>query len=69
MTLYVGSDGERYTPSEVVENLEEGPWESCLWRTDTDQELVQTGDGELLMLVPEERVASDLADPRVDLGD
>lgn len=69
MTLYVGSDGERYTPSEVVENLEEGPWESCLWRTDTDQELVHTGDGELLMLVPEERVASDLADPRVDLGD
>jgi hypothetical protein len=69
MTLYVGSDGERYTPSEVVENLEEGPWDSCLWRTDIDQELVHTGDGELLMLVPEERVASDLADPRVDLGD
>lgn len=69
MTLYLGSDGERYTPSEVVENLEEGPWESCLWRTDTDQELVQTGDGELLMLVPEERIAADLGDPRVDVGD
>jgi len=53
MTVYVGSDGETYTPSEVVEKLEEGPWRSCLWRTDTDQELVDTGDGELLMLVPQ----------------
>lgn len=53
MTMYVGSDGRTYTPSKVVENLEEGPWRSCLWRTDTDQELVETGDGELLMLVPE----------------
>jgi hypothetical protein len=69
MTLYVGSDGEHYTPSEVVENLEEGPWTSCLWRTDTDQELVQTGDGELLMLVPEDRIPSDPTDPRVDVGD
>jgi hypothetical protein len=69
MTLYAGSDGERYTPSEVVENLEEGPWESCLWRTDIDQELVDTGDGELLMLVPEERVAAEFGDRRVDAGD
>jgi len=53
MTVYVGSDGETYTPSEVVEKLEEGPWRSCLWRTDTDQELVDTGDDELLLLVPQ----------------
>jgi len=69
MTLYVGSDGERYTPSEVVENLEEGPWRSCLWRTDTDQELVETGDGELLMLVPQERLTVEFTDQRVDAGD
>jgi hypothetical protein len=53
MTVYLGSDGRTYTPSEVVEELEEGAWESCIWRTDTDHELVKTGDGELLMLVPE----------------
>lgn len=66
MTVYVGSDGRRYTPSEVVENLEEGPWRSCLWRTDTDQELVDTGDGELLMLVPEDQVVEQIPEPRVD---
>lgn len=69
MTLYVGSDGRRYTPSEVVENLEEGPWTSCLWRTDTDQELVDTGDGELLMLVSEEQLPAERADGRVDVWD
>ncbi|NHN40394.1 hypothetical protein G9C85_01920 [Halorubellus sp. JP-L1] len=66
MTIYVGSNGRRYTPSEVVENLEEGPWRSCLWRTDTDQELVDTGDGELLMLVPEDRLTTSIPEPRVD---
>jgi len=66
MTLYVGSNGRRYTPSEVVEKLEEGPWRSCLWRTDTDQELVDTGDGELLMLVPEDRLATPIPEPRVE---
>ncbi|WP_323676929.1 hypothetical protein [Halorubellus sp. PRR65] len=66
MTVYVGSDGERYTPSEVVENLEEGPWRSCLWRTDTDQELVDTGDGELLMLVPEDQVVEQIPERRMD---
>jgi len=66
MTLYVGSNGRRYTPSEVVEKLEEGPWRSCLWRTDTDQELVDTGDGELLMLVPEDRLRTPIPEPRVE---
>jgi hypothetical protein len=66
MSLYVGSDGRRYTPSEVVENLEEGPWRSCLWRTDTDQELVDTGDGELLMLVPEDALSQPVPDRRLD---
>jgi hypothetical protein len=69
MTLYVGSDGRRYTPSKVVENLEEGPWTSCLWRTDTDQELVDTGNGELLMLVSEDQLAAEATDGRVDVWD
>jgi len=66
VTVYVGSDGKAYTPSEVVENLEEGPWESCIWRTDTDQELVDTGDGELLMLVPERRLSEDVRPYRIE---
>jgi hypothetical protein len=66
VTVYVGSDGRRYTPSKVVENLEEGPWRSCLWRTDTDQELVDTGDGELLMLVPEDQLTERPPEPRLD---
>lgn len=67
MSLYVGSDGQRYTPSEVVEKLEEGSWRTCLWRTDTDQELVDTGDGDLLMLVPEDELTHPVPEQRIDV--
>lgn len=52
MTVYVGSDGRVYTPSAVVERLERGEWRSCLYDVDDGRELVETGDGDLVLLVP-----------------
>ncbi|WP_440990152.1 hypothetical protein [Haloarchaeobius baliensis] len=52
MSTYVASDGEYYTASEVVENVESGRWTAHLWETDTDRQLVETARGEVLLLVP-----------------
>ncbi|WP_435358193.1 hypothetical protein [Haloarchaeobius sp. DFWS5] len=52
MSVYVGSNGQYYTASEVVEYIERGKWTPCLWERDTGRELVEDRRGEMLLLVP-----------------
>jgi len=56
VTVYVGSDGNVYPPSTVVQRLEGGEWQSGLYDTDDGRELVETGDGEVLLLVPRDEL-------------
>ena len=56
MAVFVASNGRVYTPSEVVERLQNGDWRSCVSDVDDGRELVETGDGSLLLLVPYRRV-------------
>lgn len=65
MTVYLGSDRRAYAPSTVVERLETGEWRTCLHDTDRGRELVETPDGELLLLVPHDEL--DRAPPADDL--
>jgi len=57
VTVYVGSDRNVYTPSTVVQRLEDGEWRTCLHDADDGRELVETETGELLLLVPEDELA------------
>ena len=56
MSVYVGSNGEYYTASKVVERIESGRWTTCMWEESTGRELVETNRDELLLLVPTENV-------------
>lgn len=55
MTDYWGSDGRQYADREVWERLEQGEWRVCCWDDETGVEVVETGDEELLFLMPAER--------------
>lgn len=50
--MYVGSDGERYTPADLVERFEDGEWRTYLRDAEDGRQLVETRRGELLLLVP-----------------
>ena len=52
MSTYVASNGEYFTASGVVENVQSGRWTAHLWESDTDRQLVETPRGEVLLLVP-----------------
>jgi hypothetical protein len=50
--VYVGSDGQRYAPAELVERFGEGEWRTCMRDESDGRQLVETGDDELLLIVP-----------------
>jgi hypothetical protein len=50
--MYVGSDGEEYGPTDLVERFEAGEWRNCLRDAEDGRQLVETDEGELLLLVP-----------------
>ncbi|WP_435332596.1 hypothetical protein [Haloarchaeobius sp. TZWWS8] len=52
MAVFVGSDGNYYTASEVVEHIEADEWTPQLWDEETGRELVETQQGEVLLLIP-----------------
>lgn len=56
MTVFVASDGNVYTPSEVVERLRSGAWRAGLSDATDGRELVETDDGSVLLLVPYRRI-------------
>ncbi|WP_435349490.1 hypothetical protein [Haloarchaeobius sp. HRN-SO-5] len=56
MAVYVASNGQYYTASEVVERFESGRWTPCMWAEETGRQLVETPPQELLLLVPTENV-------------
>lgn len=56
MCLYAGSDGNVYADADVGYRIETGTWHSRLWDPDDGWHLVETGDQEVLWLVPVEDV-------------
>ena len=51
-TTFVGSDGNYYTPAEVVRKMATDAWRFCMRDRETGQELFETERGDLLMIVP-----------------
>jgi len=51
--VYEGSDGQYYTDEQILMKFESYEWTACMWEVDEpSRELVETEDGELLMLTP-----------------
>jgi len=51
-TLFEGSNDRYYTEWQVQKRLRNGEWKLCIRQQSPDRQLVGTGDGALLLLVP-----------------
>lgn len=52
MTIYEGSDGQYYTDWQVWRNFESNRWKAFCWKEDSRWEMVETSQGDLLVLNP-----------------
>lgn len=50
--LYEGSDGRYYTDWQLTRRLRTDRWSLCIRQRDLDRHLVETSDGQLLLLTP-----------------
>lgn len=55
MRRYRGSDGQRYTDSELWQKLERGEWSVFCWDVDSQLQVVETEGEDLLFLHPTDR--------------
>lgn len=52
MSIYRGSDGRYFTDQDVCLRIESGDWRFGIWDESSGLELVETRNGEALMLEP-----------------
>ena len=64
-SLYEGSNGHYYTDCQIARRLRTERWKPCIRQRDPDRRLVETSDGNLLLLTPTDTLP-EWAELRID---